>query len=115
MLDVNRELENSLQNLSCALVYRQPSGFNALPVVSYYNITESASFSADNEEQMIDGVIQLDVWAKLPSQCGEIALEINGLLTEDGWVRQFSMDVPKQSKERAYHKTLRYTKTFLNR
>lgn len=112
MLDVNEELEKSLKNLSCKLVYQHPEGFNTLPVVSYYNLTESVSFSYDNEEQMQDGVVQLDIWADIPKKCGEIALEINELLTKDGWCRQFSMDIPKQSGERAYHRTMRYIKTF---
>lgn len=114
MVDVNAELEESLKSLSCALVYQRPDGFNALPVVSYYNLTESGSFAGDNEEFLQDGIIQLDIWAKLPSKCREIALEINNLLTEDGWIRQFSMDVPKQNGERAYHTTMRYAKTFYN-
>ncbi len=114
MVDVNRELEKSLASLGCALVYQQPDGFNDLPVVSYYNITESVSFASDNEELLQDGVVQLDIWAKLPSQCGDIALEINSLLAKDGWMRQFSMDVPKQSGEKAYHKTMRYLKIFSN-
>lgn len=112
MLDVNEELERSLENLSCALVYQRPDGFNALPVVSYYNLTESPSFAYDNEEQQQAGVIQLDIWADVPKQCGDLALEINSLLTQDGWIRQFSMDVPKQAGERVYHKTMKYEKTF---
>lgn len=113
MLDVNEELEKSLEGLSCALTYQHPDGFNSLPAVSYYNLTESVSFAYDNEEQMQDGVVQLDIWAKTPKECGEKAIEINTLLTADGWCRQFSMDIPKQNGERAYHKTMRYIKTFI--
>ncbi|MCC8169724.1 MAG: hypothetical protein LIO59_05090 [Oscillospiraceae bacterium] len=112
MIDVNPELEKSLSDLDCTLVYQHPEGFNKLPVVSYYNLTESVSMSYDNEEQLQDGVVQLDIWAEVPDECGRIALEINGLLTADGWCRQFSMDIPKQSGERAYHRTMRYVKCF---
>ncbi len=114
MLDVNEELEKSLKALSCPLVFQHPDGFNKLPVVSYYNLTESVSFAYDNEEQIQDGVVQLDIWAAVPKKCGEIAAEINSLLTEDGWIRQFSMDIPKQSGERAYHRTMRYVKSFIS-
>lgn len=114
MVDVNMELERSLSGLSCTLVYRQPDGFNALPVVSYYNLTESGSFAADNEEQLQDGVIQLDIWAGTPKECADISGEINGLLAADGWVRRFSMDVPKQEGERVCHRTMKYVKTFCN-
>ncbi len=112
MIDVNTELEKSLGNLSCTLTYQNPEGFNKLPVVSYYNLTEQASMSCDNEELLQDGTVQLDIWAKLPADCGKIALEINELLISDGWVRQFSMDIPKQNGERVYHKTMRYSRTF---
>ncbi len=114
MLDINEELEKSLEGLGCTLVYRQPEGFNDLPVVSYYNLTESGSFAYDNEEQMQDGTVVLDIWASVPKECAKIALEINGLMLDDGWIRQFSMDIPKQPGERAYHRTMKYTKTFIN-
>jgi hypothetical protein len=112
MLDINTELEKSLKNLSCRLVYQHPESYGELPIVSFYNLTESVSLSYDNEEQLQDGVIQLDIWARLPKKCGELAIEINELLTSDGWCRQFSMDVPKQDGECAYHKTMRFIKTF---
>lgn len=112
MIDVNIELEKSLENLSCPLTYQHPEGFNKLPVVSYYNLTEQASMACDNEELLQDGTVQLDIWAKLPSDCGKIAIEINALMTADGWVRQFSMDIPKQDGEKAYHKTMRYARIF---
>ncbi|MGN0149011.1 MAG: hypothetical protein ACI4C7_02010 [Clostridia bacterium] len=112
MRDINLELKKSLEDLSCKLVYQHPDGFNELPVVSFYNLTESVSLAYDNEEQLQDGVMQLDIWAKLPAECGSIAIEINRLLTKDGWCRQFSMDIPKQNGERAYHRTMRYIKTF---
>lgn len=112
MLDVNSELKKSLENLSCKLVYQHPDGFNSLPVVSYYNLTETVSFAADNEELLQDGIMQLDIWAKTPADCAKIAAKINTLLTADGWSRQHSMDIPKQQGERAYHKTMRYIKTF---
>lgn len=114
MVDVNEELQRSLKDLSCALVYRQPDGFNALPVVSYYNITEAGSFAADNEELMQDGEVQLDIWANVPKECADIAAEINGLLANDGWIRDFSMDVPRNGGARVCHRTMKYTKTFYN-
>lgn len=112
MQDISKELEKSLENLSCTLVPCRPDGFNALPVVSYYNLTEFGSLAYDNTEQVQDGTVQLDIWAAVPEECAKIALEINGLLANDGWIRQFSMDIPKRAAERAYHTTMKYTKTF---
>lgn len=112
MVDINTELEKSLAELSCELVYRQPSGFHALPVVSYFNLKESMGMTCDNEEYISDGEVQLDIWCAAPKQCAEISAEINSLLAADGWSRQFSMDVPKQPGERAFHRTMRFDKSF---
>ncbi len=113
MVDFNAELKKSLAELSCPLVYQHPSGFNRLPAVSYYNLTECMGMVCDNEELIQDGAAQIDIWCAVPEECAKIAEEINGLLTADGWSRQFSMDIPKQSGERAYHRTMRYNKSFV--
>ena len=113
MVDVNTEIRKSLAGLNCTLVYRQPYGFNALPVVSYCNLTEGMGMVCDNAEYIQDGAAQLDIWCAVPEQCAEISAEIEALLTADGWSRQFSMDVPKQPGERAFHRTMRYDKSFV--
>ena len=113
MVDFNTEIEKSLAGLSCPIFYQHPSGFNKLPAVSYYNLTEGMGMVCDNEELIQDGAVQLDIWCAVPKECARIADEINSLLSADGWSRQFSMDIPKQPGERAYHKTMRYNKSFV--
>ena len=111
MIDFNAELKRVLSGLSCPLEYQHPTGFNKLPVVSFYNLTECMGMVCDNDELIRDGAVQLDIWCAVPEECARIADEINALLSADGWGRQFSADIPKQPGERAYHKTMRYNKS----
>lgn len=111
MLDINIEAEKSLSKLNCAVVYQYPEKFSALPVISYYNLTESGGFYADNSECVQDGYIQVDIWSDAPAECGRLSIEVNEVMERDGWTREMSMDVPKRD-EKIYHRTMRFQKYF---
>ncbi len=111
MIDVNIEAEKSLSRLGENVVYQYPESFTALPVVSYYNVSENGAFYCDNSESVQEGYAQVDIWADIPRVCGEIAIRVNEVMTSDGWVRELSMDVPKKN-EKIYHKTMRFKKYF---
>lgn len=111
MIDVNIEAEKSLSALDVKAVYQYPESFASLPVISYYSINESGAFYCDNEEAIQEGHIQLDIWSDIPSQCGETAIKVNDIMVQDGWIRELSMDVPKNN-DKIYHKTMRFKKHF---
>lgn len=111
MIDVNAEAEKTLSALNCKITYYYPENFNDLPVVSFYNLTERADFSTDNKEDIQSGTVQIDIWADEPSQCGEISLKVNEVMTEDSWNREFSMDI--KPNDGVYHRTMRFTKFFV--
>ncbi len=110
MIDVNAEAEKTLSKLDCKIEYYYPEDFNDLPVVSFYNLTETPDFSTDNEEDIQSGTVVVDIWSDTPSDCGSIGLEVNKVMTADGWSREFSRDLGK--KDGVYHRTMRFTKYF---
>lgn len=111
MIDINKMAEMSLSRLECNVVYQYPEEFATLPVVSYYNVAEKGGFYADNSECIQDGYVQIDVWSKKPAECGELSIKINEIMTEDGWTRELSMDIPRKD-ENIYHRTMRFQKYF---
>lgn len=111
MIDVNAAAEKTLLALNCKITYYYPENFNQLPVVSFYNLTENPDFSSDNEEDIQSGTVVVDIWTDEPSQCGEISLEVNKVMTADCWCREFSRDMGAQ--DGIYHKTMRFSKFFI--
>lgn len=111
MTDINIEAEKILSGLECEVVFRYPETFLKLPSVSYYTLNEHSVMTADNEELIQEGSVQVDIWAKKPSECGELALKINTLMTDNGWTRQFSRDLKKENN--IYHRTMRFDKSFI--
>ncbi len=96
MIDINEEAKKALLPLDCKVVYQYPESFTGEKVVSYYNLAEKGAFYA---------------WAKVPKECAELSIRINALMTNDGWTREMSMDVPKKD-EKIYHRTMRFQKYF---
>ena len=111
MIDPNAEAEKALSKLNCRITYYYPEEFNDLPVVSFYNLTERPDFSSDNEEDIQCGTIVVDVWSDTPSDCGSIGIQVNNVMTADGWNREFSRDLGKI--DGVYHRTMRFTKYFI--
>ena len=111
MIDINEEAKKALLPLDCKVVYQYPESFTGEKVVSYYNLAEKGAFYADNSDCIQNGYVQIDVWAKVPKECAELSIRINALMTNDGWTREMSMDVPKKD-EKIYHRTMRFQKYF---
>ena len=114
MTDFNIETEKNLSELPCTVVFQYPESFTDVPCVSFYTLTENVAMRADNKELIQEGNVQIDIWAQKPSQCGELAITVNQLMENSGWLRQFSMDVKRESSENIYHRTMRFAKTFTN-
>lgn len=110
MIDINAEAEKALSALDCKIEYYYPEKFNDLPIVSFYNLTETPEFSSDNEEDIQGGTVVVDIWADDPTQCMAISIQVNKIMTKDGWCREFSRDLGKQNG--IYHKTMRFCKIF---
>lgn len=110
MIDINREVEKSLADIDCKVEYYYPSKFNKLPVVSFYTVSESPDLVQDNEESIQKGTVVVDVWADEPIICGTTSVKVNEVMNADGWVREFSRDIPPEGD--VFHKTMRFSKIF---
>ncbi len=113
MLDINYELQKSLRRLDTKSVYQYPESFAELPVISYYTLTDKIKMFVDNGAFIEEGYVNLDIWTKTPKEGFDIADNIDAVLSEDGWIRQFMMDMKKESDERIYHRTMRFKKQFI--
>ena len=111
MVDMNLEAEKTLKKLDCHITYQHPRDFKKMPVVSYYNVTEHGALYTDNDESVQSGYIQVDVWTQNAKECGSLTLRVNDVMTEDGWTREMSADVPEKDGA-TYHKTMRFHKYF---
>ena len=111
MIDVNLEAEKTLSKLDCNVTYYYPKTFNNLPIISYYSLGEKGAFSYDNQESIQKGTIQVDIWSAKALECGNISIMVNDVMTNDGWHRELSKDVPNPDS-RIYHKTMRFSKNF---
>lgn len=110
MLDINSEADKSLAKTGYEIVFHHPKEKTPLPCVSFYNLSEQGSFSADNAEAIQTGRVQIDIWAKKPQECGKMAIKINEIMVNDGWTRELSMDLPDDSE--VYRRTMRFSKIF---
>lgn len=111
MVDVNAEAEKTLSKLDCKVEYYYPEKFNKLPIVSFYNLTERPGFACDNTESTQNGTVAIDIWADDPQDCGNIGLQVNKLMGDDNWGREFSRDLKPENG--VYHRTMRFTKYFI--
>ena len=111
MIDINQEAEKSLSKTDYRLAYRLPKEKAKFPCVTFFNITERPQMKYDNEEQIQRGWVQVDIWAEEASVCGEMLIEVNRVLTSDGWHREMSRDIPDESG--IFRKTTRYAKDFI--
>lgn len=109
MKDINLLAEEDLKKTGYNIVFQYPKSFTSLPAVSFYTVNESGSFACDNEENMQDGRIAVDIWASSPLQCGDMAIKINSVMSDAGWTRCFSRDVPDDGD--IYHRTMQFIKT----
>ncbi len=111
MIDINAEVYNILEGTGYDIVFHYPQRLGALPVVSFYTVSESGEMSADNVEMFRSGVIGVDIYANAPAQCGEIAASVGAALADNGWGHIMSTDVPEET-DGVFHRAMRYTKSF---
>lgn len=111
MIDINEQVREALLETGERVVYQHPQDFSVLPVISYYNVSESGAFFADNCEYIEEGVIEADVWAKVPSDCAKLSHKVEDAMRQHGWMREISKDVPKNN-DKVYRRTMKFRKYF---
>ena len=99
-----------LKNEGITVQFQYAEDKAKLPAVTYYILTENESFRTDNTEAAQVAHVQVDVWTVKRSEMSKISLNVNKLMQSDGWVREMSRDLPKESEMQAYHRTMRFAK-----
>lgn len=120
MVDVNRIVRDILSSaIDEKIVFYGPQEVNALPVVSYFELSTTTGSCYDNKEMAQSSSVQIDVWSKSGAECADIAVRIDSAMQDKGWYRSLCMDLPAESgsvvtaNTKAYRKTMRYKKQII--
>ena len=110
MIDVNEIVEPILAGVGPPVCYQYPERFNSLPVISFYSLSDTAGFQADNQEWAQKARVQVDIWADRAADAGRVGVEVDRVMQAEGWTRELAADLPKQTDDRIYHRTMRFAK-----
>ena len=99
-----------MANDGVAVQFQYAEDMAKLPAVTYYVLTEGESFRADNLGQSQIARVQVDIWSLKRSEMSRISVKANELMQNAGWMRELSKDMPKQTEQQCYHRSLRFAK-----
>lgn len=111
MIDINLEAQKALLKTGYRIVFQYPQCMAQFPVVSFNTVSESGDMSADNLTISQRGTVEIDIFASTPKECGEMALVIDSVMAEEGWIRVVSGDTNAET-DGVFCKTMRFTKSF---
>lgn len=113
MINLKPQILKKLEEISDVEVsYFYPQKWTNLgknPAISYYEMDNSMSSKADDEEYSSNIAIQIDIWAKSSSKCSSLAIEVNDKMEELDFERTLALDLFEQ-ETKIYHKTMRFEK-----
>ena len=113
MKNLKPQILKKLEEISNVEVfYFYPQKWNNLenkPAISYYEMDNSMSSKADDEEYSSNIAIQIDIWAKSSSKCSKLAIEVNSKMEELEFERTLAVDLFEE-ETKIYHKTMRFEK-----
>lgn len=113
MINLKPQILKKLEEISdIEVFYYYPQKWANLekkPAISYYEMDNSVSSKADDEEYSSNIAIQIDIWAKSPSKCSELTIEVNSKMEDLDFERTLAVDLFEQETT-IYHKTMRFEK-----
>ena len=113
MINLKPQILKKLQEISNVEVsYFYPQKWSYLdkkPAISYYEMDNSMSSKADDEEYSSNIAIQIDIWAKSSSKCSSLAIGVNNKMEELDFERTLATDLFEQ-ETKIFHKTMRFEK-----
>lgn len=110
MINLKPQILKKLEEISTVEVsYFYPQNWANLPAISYYEMDNSMASKADDEEYSSNVAIQIDIWAKSPSECSKIAIQVNEKMQELEFERTLALDLFEDATK-IYHKTMRFEK-----
>lgn len=106
VIDTNEMAEKTLTKTPFTVYYRHPEVNKAMPCISFYTLSETGVFAADNEETITGVTVTVDVWARKAAECGAVAAAVITAAAADGWRRVNAIDLPKEND--VYHKAITF-------
>ncbi|MDD2649315.1 MAG: hypothetical protein PHI27_08780 [Eubacteriales bacterium] len=92
--------------------YAYPLSWTALPVVSFYELSNSVAATADDDEVLSRVSYSVDVWANTPDETHMQGGEIDAAMRALGYHRQGAYDLFEQSGSSGiHHRNMTYTTT----
>lgn len=83
--------------------------WSKLPCVTYYELDNSESEGADDEEYSSALAIKADAWGKSSSEVSKLAMQVVAKMKDLGYKRTLFLDVPDLNSK-IKHKTMRFEK-----
>lgn len=83
--------------------------WSKMPCVTYFELDNSESESADDEEYSSALAIKADVWGKTSSEVSNLAMQVVAKMKEIGYERTLYLDVVDLNSKQK-HKTMRFEK-----
>ncbi len=110
MIDIKKDVAEKLSRISGVKInYYYPRSFNELPVITYYELSNSPEVFADDLEYSSNIAIQVDVWALNVGDMTDIAIKVSEIMVADGFKRAFAAEF-FESGTGIHHKTMRFEK-----
>lgn len=111
MINLKPQIYTALKTTSADdVVYFYPEKWiKGQKLISYYELDNSEASNADDEEYSSNIAIQIDIWCDAPSQCSQLAIEVNSVMKGLGFSRTLCLDLYQQESIK-HHKTMRYEK-----
>ena len=111
MINLKPQILKKLEEISdVEISYSYPEKWiKGKRLISYYELDNSESDSADDEEYSSNIAIQIDLWCDSSSECSKLAIEVNKKMKELDFKRTLCLDLYKQGAIK-YHKTMRFEK-----
>lgn len=108
MVNIKPQIYELLKTIpNTEVTYFFPQNFTKLPVISYYELSNTTAVKSDGKEYSSEIHIQVDAWTKTSSATSELAVQIDNLMISKGFYREMSMDLYEQTTK-IHHKTMRY-------
>ena len=109
MIDVSKEVYDKLSEIDAEIVCFFPSEFKKMPIVSYYELSNSDSGYC-GREVLSDISYQIDVWDR--KNVNKLCIEVDKKMAELGFRRELCQDL---SKDGIIRKMFRYSARINNK
>lgn len=111
MINLKPQVKNKLEEISNVEVYffYPEEWTKGKRLISYYELDNSDSESADDEDYSSNIAIQIDIWCDSSSECSKLAIEVDKKMKELEFRRTLALDLYEKDALK-HHKTMRFEK-----